>query len=231
MDGYDTTLTRTAYESGKRAATKAQNRAIILAAAHDVFTDLGYETTTVRDIIRRTPFASGTFYNYFPDKESVFRAVVEESMRKALERLRHGRRTARTFEEFVTSAYQTYFRYIAEDRATFDLMRRNADAIRTLKEIPEFNAGPYEVLEDTRDAIARGLIGNVDAEYLATAMAAVAIELGILMAKRDPIDVEFATRFASTIFLTSIEKLSGIRPTVALDQPTDGDLDGQGARP
>lgn len=195
---------------GKRAATKAQNRSIILAAAHDVFAELGYDVTTVRDIIRRTPLASGTFYNYFPDKESIFRAVVEESMRHTRERLRRERRAARTFEEFVTAAYRTYFTYIAEDRATFELMRRNADAIRALTEIPEFNAGPLEVLEDTRDAIARGLIKGVDAEFLAGSMAAVAIELGIQMVRRDPIDVAFTTRFASALFLGSIEGLEAL---------------------
>jgi AcrR family transcriptional regulator len=195
---------------GKRAATKAQNRSIILAAAHDVFAELGYDVTTVRDIIRRTPLASGTFYNYFPDKESIFRAVVEESMRHTRERLRRERRAARTFEEFVTAAYRTYFTYIAEDRATFELMRRNADAIRALTEIPEFNAGPLEVLEDTRDAIARGLIRHVDAEFLAGSMAAVAIELGIQMVRRDPIDVAFTTRFASALFLGSIQGLEAL---------------------
>ena len=61
----------------KREQTKASNRAAILAAAGDAFSELGYGATTVRDIVRRTDLASGTFYNYFPDKETVFRALVE----------------------------------------------------------------------------------------------------------------------------------------------------------
>src|SRR2546426_11957709 len=39
---------------GKREQTKARNRAVILAAARKVFGALGYEATTVRDIIRAT---------------------------------------------------------------------------------------------------------------------------------------------------------------------------------
>ena len=214
---------------GKRALTKAQNRALILSAAHDVFTELGYEATTVRDIIRRTPLASGTFYNYFPDKESVFRAVVEEGIRNTRRRVREDRRTARTFEEFLLNAYRTYFRYIAEDRATFDLMRRNAEAIRTLKENPEFSAGPYELLEDVREAISRGLIRGVDPEYLATAVAAVAIELGLLMVKRETPDVEFTARFAATVFLGSIDALSALGP--APEGAGGGELDNAPRRP
>ncbi len=44
-----------------------------------MFAELGYDAAGVRDVIRRTDLASGTFYNYFPDKEAVFRAVIDES--------------------------------------------------------------------------------------------------------------------------------------------------------
>ena len=63
---------------GPREATKAANRAAILRAAREVFADIGYGAATVRDIVRRTDLATGTFYNYFPDKESVLRALVDE---------------------------------------------------------------------------------------------------------------------------------------------------------
>ena len=61
--------------AGKRERTKASNRAAILAAAGDAFATRGYGATTVRDSVRRTDLASGTFYNYFPDKEPVVRAL------------------------------------------------------------------------------------------------------------------------------------------------------------
>jgi AcrR family transcriptional regulator len=64
---------------GKREQTKAQNRQLILEAARNVFAELGYGATTVRDIIRATPLASGTFYNYFKSKEEVFQAIHDES--------------------------------------------------------------------------------------------------------------------------------------------------------
>jgi len=57
--------TATVEPIGKREKTKAANRQAILAAARRVFAQLGYEAATVRDIIRGTALASGTFYNYF----------------------------------------------------------------------------------------------------------------------------------------------------------------------
>ena len=69
-------------DAGRRERTKAANRAALVAAARDAFGELGYEAVGVRDIVRRTDLASGTFYNYFPDKEAVFRAVVEDDRRR-----------------------------------------------------------------------------------------------------------------------------------------------------
>ena len=39
---------------------------------------MGYGAASVRDIVRRTDLASGTFYNYFKDKDEIFEAVVGE---------------------------------------------------------------------------------------------------------------------------------------------------------
>jgi AcrR family transcriptional regulator len=68
----------TATAAGKRERTKRANREALLAAAREVFSDIGYGAASVRDIVRGTDLASGTFYNYFPDKESVLRALVDE---------------------------------------------------------------------------------------------------------------------------------------------------------
>src|SRR5258706_16208222 len=64
--------------TSRRELTKAQNRDAILAAARLVFAELGFAGATVRDIIRATPLASGTFYNYFKSKEEVYQALRDE---------------------------------------------------------------------------------------------------------------------------------------------------------
>ena len=63
---------------GRREQNKAENRAALLKAARTVFAEIGYGAAGVRDIVRRTDLASGTFYNYFKDKEEIFGAVVAE---------------------------------------------------------------------------------------------------------------------------------------------------------
>ena len=61
-------------DKSRRELTKAQNRETILTAAKSVFAQMGFAAASVRDIIRATPLASGTFYNYFKSKEEVYQA-------------------------------------------------------------------------------------------------------------------------------------------------------------
>jgi AcrR family transcriptional regulator len=199
--------------AGKRERTKAQNRAAILEAAREVFAELGYDAAGVRDVIRRTELASGTFYNYFPDKEAVFRAVVDESARQVRRRLRTVRARARTLEEFVGDAYRAWFDFLVEDRLMFELMKRNAGVIRSLFGDPILGAGVEELLDDLRAAILRGDIPPLDADYMAGAMAGVALELGVRMTDRDPADIEGAARFATQLFLGGIERLGVSAPS------------------
>src|SRR3954467_7845659 len=95
--------------AGRREATKHANRSAILDAAREVFADLGYGAATVRDIVRGTDLATGTFYNYFPDKEAVFRALLEDSAKEVREVVRAARREARDVESFVRNGYRAYF--------------------------------------------------------------------------------------------------------------------------
>jgi AcrR family transcriptional regulator len=192
---------------GKRARTKAQNRAAILSAAREVFAELGYGAAGVRDVIRRTELASGTFYNYFPDKESVFRALLDESAQELRRRLRSVRAEASTLEAFVGDAYRAFFQFLVEDRLMFDLMQRNAGTIRALFGDPILGAGVDELLDDLKAAIGRGDIPPLDADYMAGAMAGAALELGVRMAEREPADVDGAARFATELFLGGIERL------------------------
>jgi AcrR family transcriptional regulator len=193
--------------AGRRERTKAANRAAILDAALEVFAEAGYDAAGVRDIIRRTDLASGTFYNYFPDKEAIFRALVEDTGREARRRVRAARRRAVTAEEFVEGGYRAFFEYIVEDPQRFAFMRRNLDTLRTRFGDAVLPAGTDELADDLREAIAAGHVPPVDVEYCAHAMIAVGLELGTRLAERDPPDVEGATRFASALFLGALDRI------------------------
>lgn len=192
--------------TGKREVTKAQNRRAILDAAQEIFTEMGYGAASIRDVVRRSGLAAGTFYNYFPDKESVFHAVLEEHTTELRRRLRESRSRARDAETIVREGFETYFSFIVEDRPLFEMLRRNAGIVRELFDTPALELG---ILELREDLAARGeLSASLDLDALAAAMGGVAFELGIRLSEQDPPDVERAARFASELFLGGMERLA-----------------------
>lgn len=198
--------------AGKREATKQANRAAILEAAREVFADIGFGAATVRDIVRRTGLATGTFYNYFPDKESVLVALVEESAGEARVRVRAARQQATTLESLVRDGFRAYFDYLLEDRAMSELLRRNAGTIRAMFDEPSVVAGTEELAEDLRAGVAAGLLPEHDVEYLAAAMVGAAVEVGMRMLDSADPDPARATDVVSWVFVAGLRATSATRP-------------------
>ncbi len=192
---------------GKREQTKANNREAILKAAREVFAELGYGATTVRDIIRRTGLASGTFYNYFKAKEDVFQALMDQRALLVRPRLRDMRATAKTFEEFIRGCFLSYFEALAADEDTALVVRRNTGAIRVRMDTPEIVAGFSELEDDIRHAIEIGLLPEVDVSYLTAAFVGVAFEIGDAMFLDGEADTDKATEFATALFMGGIKAL------------------------
>jgi AcrR family transcriptional regulator len=190
--------------TGKRERTKQANRAAILQAAREVFGDIGYGAATVRDIVRGTDLATGTFYNYFPDKESVLVALLEESAGEARVRVRAARRAGQTLEAFVFEGFRAYFEYLLEDPTTSQLIARNAGTIRAMFDEPSLVAGTEELAEDLRAGVESGLIPEHDVEYMAAAMVGAAVEIGARMLGSPAPDPERATAFVSDLFVAGL---------------------------
>jgi AcrR family transcriptional regulator len=192
---------------GKRELTKAANREAILVAARRVFSDIGYGAASVRDVVRETDLATGTFYNYFPDKESVLRALVDEITVEARARVRTARMAATTLEGFVSRGFRAYFEFLAEDPGTVALMRRNSGTIRTMFDEPALGAGIDELRADLETAVIAGRIPPHDADLMSVAMVGAGVEVGLRMVEREPLDVERAVAFVTDVFLGAFERI------------------------
>jgi AcrR family transcriptional regulator len=158
----------------------------------------------VRDIIRGTELASGTFYNYFKSKEEVFEALQDDSARRFRPLLREQCERAETFEQFVQGGLDAYFRFLAEEKAS-GRMTQPLDAQFTHRvDTPEMKAIFEEVRLQIEQAIARGLAPNVDPEYLAAASIGVAREVGECMLARGGDDVAHASAFCAGLILKGV---------------------------
>lgn len=197
--------------AGKRAKTKVQNRTAILDAAREVFGEIGYEPCTVRDIIRRTGLAAGTFYNYFKSKEEVFAALADDGARRFGPILKALRSQNEDFESFLRAALRAYFRFLADEHQQWSDRRPPGEHLHVQGQTPEMEAVFSEVRAAILDAIARGGVPAADADYLAAACIAIAREVGDRMMARRPIDTHAACDFAVKLILGGVPALPRLR--------------------
>ena len=198
--------------SGKREQTKQQNRRTILDAAREVFGEIGYETATVRDIIRRTGLSVGSFYNYYRSKEEVYEALADDGARRFRPILQASFEAAPDFESYIRGAITAYFNFITIEHESWRLQRPAGETAPHVRvQTPEMQA----VFEQVRTSIAKALERDhsapVDADYLAAACIAIAQEVGHKMLERRPVDVPGAVEFAVRMILGGIPALPRLK--------------------
>jgi AcrR family transcriptional regulator len=174
----------------KRQRIKQQNRQFILDAARQVFAEQGYGEATIRDIIRATPLAAGTFYNYFTSKEDVRLALNAEMAAALRPCLSEGRAQAATAEEFLSAFFSAVFALKAETG--------------TVPAMLDLRAGFEDLRADLENAIARGFFLPLDAGALAAALLAAADEIAKRLAAEGG-DAAKATAEATLLFLRGVQ--------------------------
>ena len=204
---------------GKREQNKQANRATLLDAARRCFLEMGYEAVTVRDIVRLTDLASGTFYNYFPDKECMFREILEIRISDLNDRLHEVRQQAQTIDGFVRGAFQTFFSKIGDDPDFFRLILRNEYAVRSLFRDTVIGMPMRSLREDIRAAIQRGVFPQADASLLAASFYGIAFEIGRVLVEQPGTTAEAAAEFAATLLTSGIAGFGSERSVVQFMPP------------
>ncbi len=113
------------------AEAKSATRERILQAATGLFATEGWHQTTTRGIAQAAGIATGTLFNYFPNKEGIAAALITEALASAADEFRaasnpdnsleadlfsliwSGLRKLREFREFLAAASETIFSPLA----------------------------------------------------------------------------------------------------------------------
>lgn len=202
------TLVQDTPSSGKRAIAKEANRRAILDAARLVFARTGYDACSIRDIIRETDLAAGTFYNYFKSKEEVFETLASDSVTRFRPLLRAVRAETQDLESYIIGAYRAYFHFLAaenEDAIVAGTPHLALVGVRV--DTPEMKAISDEIRQDIETILAQDASGSPDLHYVTAAAIGIAREMGDQMLSRRPIDADFAARFASQLLLKGLKSL------------------------
>src|SRR5437016_6445336 len=192
---------------------RERTRLELLAAATRVLAEKGLDRTKVTDIAAAADVGVGTFYLHFPDKEALFDAVVEETVRRLKATVDAAREKARGPLAKIQAANRAYFRFARDNREVFKIVFGHAAAFNDL--IRRAQALFIADLEKTvREGIASGAFAPLPPAPALVAQAVVGMATQVISWWTEHDSVPIETLIETTTALV----LHGITP----DAPAKG---------
>ena len=155
-----------------------ETRTRLLAAAEQVFGDVGYHDASIVKITEAAGVGQGTFYLYFASKKDVFDELIRDMNRRVRHAMKEASSRGATRLEAELLGFGAYFRFTMDHPAIYRIIRQ---AEFVSPEMLEFH---YEKLaegyvEGLRESIARGEVGDIEPEVTAWALMAAGEMLGM----------------------------------------------------
>lgn len=101
---------------------KDAKRTAMMQAAVQIFSERGYQSATIRDIVKEADVSIGTFYFYFPDKETLFVHLYEETADFLIHTLQQSANSRTTFPQQVKAVLQSYVSIAIFEPAVVELL-------------------------------------------------------------------------------------------------------------
>jgi AcrR family transcriptional regulator len=91
----------------RRERRRLEVRERILEAAVWLCETQGYEATTVTEIARRADIAYGTFFNHFPSKLELLRAISDRALQDLFENVEEVRKQPGSFDDHLIALFES----------------------------------------------------------------------------------------------------------------------------
>tara|TARA_B100001115_G_scaffold85919_1_gene63237 strand:+ start:515 stop:1120 length:606 start_codon:yes stop_codon:yes gene_type:complete len=178
------------HNDGARATNKTKNRQAIIKAGIRIFIDKGVSETTVRDIIRSTGLASGTFYNYFNSKEEVLVAIFDDFAKEIGRTVRDDNVEPKNFEEFLRIKLTRFFKFVSSKPEIFMIMSNNHNLVNNFSiNTPQIILEIDYLKEEINDYIKKGVFPNFDVDLFALVVRPITDSLAQEMMSQKKIDI------------------------------------------
>jgi len=178
------------HNEGTRETNKTKNRQAIIEAGIRIFIDKGVSETTVRDIIRSTGLASGTFYNYFNSKEEVLVAIFDDFAKEIGKSVRDENVQPESFEEFLRIKLTRFFKFVSSKPEIYMIMSNNHNLVNNFSiNTPQIILEIDYLKEEISDYIKKGVFPNFDVDLLALVVRPITDSLAQEMISQKKIDI------------------------------------------
>ena len=169
------------FHQRKRQINKKNNRESIITSSRKIPFFL-WPHASVREIVSIANLGSGTFYNYFDDKNAVFLIIIERLVSEFSDYFMKRINEAQTFDQIVKIAFSSWFNWILDEEENYLFIKNNRKYILDLKwlsahskEYARFNNNLYEFVIDISK---KTKFPQNDISFMITSVMAVCINLG-----------------------------------------------------
>ncbi|MDA9643114.1 TetR/AcrR family transcriptional regulator [bacterium] len=181
--------------NNKREITKSNNRKLIIDSGIKVFVEKGVAEATVRDIIRSTGLASGTFYNYFKSKEDVLVAIFDDFALDIGENIRSKKDIPKDFEEFLSTKITTFLTYVLNKPELHLIMSNNHNTVSNFSiNTPQIILEIDYIKKEIKEGIKKGIFPEIDFNLFGLVLRPVADSIAHEMLKQKKPNVKKYTK-------------------------------------
>ncbi|MER5481360.1 TetR/AcrR family transcriptional regulator [Streptomyces sp. NPDC002734] len=131
-----------------REAQKQMTRRLLLESGLELFKTKGYAVTTVDDVAKAAGTTRVTFYAYFPSRSRLMKALIDEQLNEALQRVRSPEHGSTAQDLVATVAEGT-------PEAITAWLRRTADAWPAIRPIIRIGREAAVIEPDLEDLVER----------------------------------------------------------------------------
>ncbi len=100
---------------GLRETKKKKTRQAIMNAAIKLFSEKGFENTSVKELAKEAGVGKGTIYSYFQTKSEIFMAFCEDEMDFVFSDLAQKSDPDATLQEQLLTLFMGQFRYVTKN--------------------------------------------------------------------------------------------------------------------
>jgi len=143
----------------RREREKLARYDAILDAAEHVFSEKGYERTSMDDIARMASLSRALLYVYFKDKAAIQRGIMLRAGHSLSERFRKAKNTADTGLAQIRAMGESYYRFYLDEPDYFSALTKASTAMAEADETQalEMLCSKSELMELMVEAIELGL--------------------------------------------------------------------------
>ncbi len=153
----------------RKEREKEELRALILAAAVEVFLQKGFDNTSIRAIADKIEYSPTTIYLYFKDKAALFHAIHQEGFKLMFHHFGPLQQVADHFERLLLQG-RYYLDFAFQNPELYDLMFLQPGTMEALPEDLEWmegNAAFASLVQNVQACIDARIIWAESAEVLA----------------------------------------------------------------